>query len=447
MTSKWPIARIADCAASEPYSTQIGPFGDKIKATSYVAKGAPVLRGTNLSRHARFHDTDFVYVREELVSTEFAKFICEAGDVILCHKGTLGEIGIIPRQTKHSKYVMGNSMMKVRCNLDILEPLYLYYWLSSKDGQDYLFSRVSQVGVPQIQTPLTTLRQAEFPLPPLIEQKRIANILGSLDDKIELNRKMNETLEQMAKTLFKSWFVDFDPVHAKAAFRQPVGMDKATADLFPGSFVDSEMGKIPKGWEVADLGQIADITDCLHAKKPEASETGQLYLQLNNILDDGLIDISEAFLIGPEDYKKWTSRMEATEGDCVITNVGRVGAVAQIPQGMKAALGRNITGIRCKPIFTNPTFLIECLMSEAMREEIRKKTDTGTILDALNVKSIPKLRFIRPPSMIAERFERLARPLRHQMERGVSQSRTLANLRDTLLPKLLSGYPTKTSHK
>jgi type I restriction enzyme S subunit len=334
----------------------------------------------------------------------------------------------------------------IRPDPKTLDARYLHYILVSNKYQEQLLS-LSSAGATRPALTKLMIENLEVHLPHLAEQTRIAGILGALDDKIELNRKMNETLEQMAKTLFKSWFVDFDPVHAKAACRQPVGMDKATADLFPGSFVDSEMGKIPKGWEVADLGQIADITDCLHAKKPEASETGQLYLQLNNILDDGLIDISEAFLIGPEDYKKWTSRMEATEGDCVITNVGRVGAVAQIPQGMKAALGRNITGIRCKPIFTNPTFLIECLMSEAMREEIRKKTDTGTILDALNVKSIPKLRFIRPPSMIAERFERLARPLRHQMERGVSQSRTLANLRDTLLPKLLSGYPTKTSHK
>lgn len=318
---------------------------------------------------------------------------------------------------------------------------YLCYVLSQTDISGYL------TGSTMPKLTQGNLNRLPILAPPLFEQKRIAGILGALDNKIELNRKMNETLEQMARALFKSWFVDFDPVHAKAAGRQPAGMDKATADLFPNSFVDSELGKIPKGWEVTELGQIADVIDCLHAKKPEVSETGQLYLQLNNIRDDGLIDISEAFLIGLEDYKKWTSRMEATEGDCVITNVGRVGAAAQIPHGMKAALGRNITGIRCKPIFTNPTFLIECLTSEAMREEIRRKTDTGTILDALNVKSIPKLRFIRPQLMITERFERLARPLRHQMERGVSQSRTLADLRDTLLPKLLSGDPTTTSHK
>lgn len=360
---------------------------------------------------------------------------------------------LVRGMTLHRDIPIGIAMRDMAFNQDIkaliarpgVDTTFLAYWLVSQKVA--LLGHVDSAGHGTGRLNTDTLKAMRVKLPPIEEQKRIAGILGALDEKIELNRKMSETLEQMAKAMFKSWFVDFEPVHAKAAGRQPAGMEKATADLFPNSFADSELGKIPKGWEVTELGQIADVIDCLHAKKPEASETGQLYLQLNNIRDDGLIDISEAFLIGMEDYNKWTSRMEATEGDCVITNVGRVGAVAQIPHGMKAALGRNITGIRCKPAFTNPTFLIECLMSEAMREEIRRKTDTGTILDALNVKSIPKLRFIRPPLMVAERFELLARPLRYQMERGVSQSRTLADLRDTLLPKLLSGDPTKTSHK
>lgn len=118
--------------------------------------------------------------------------------------------------------------------------------------------------------------------------------------------------------------------------------------------------------------------------------------------------------------------MEVVASDCVITNVGRVGAVGQIPEGVKAAIGRNITEIRCKPDFLFPTFLIECLVSESMREEIHMKTDLRTILNALNVKSIPRLRFTRPSSEISARFEALARPLRRRMEQ-------------TLLPELLSG--------
>jgi type I restriction enzyme S subunit len=432
MGSEWREVELNE-VASEITVGHVGSMADE-----YVDTGIPMLRSLNVEP-LRINPKDLKYIPREF-HQKLQKSQLRPGDVVIVRTGKPGACAVIPEWLKDCNC---SDLVIVRCGPD-LHNRFLSYYINTT-AQNHITAHL--VGAVQQHFNVGSAKKLLLRLPPIAEQKRIAGILGALDDKIELNREMNETLEQMAKALFKSWFVDFDPVHAKADGRQPFGMDKATADLFPDSFVNSELGKIPKGWEVSELGQIADVIDCLHAKKPEASETGQLYLQLNNIRDDGLIDISETFLIGPEDYKKWTSRMEATEGDCVITNVGRVGAVAQIPQGMKAALGRNITGIRCKPIFTNPTFLIECLMSEAMREEIRRKTDTGTILDALNVKSIPKLRFIKPPLTIAESFERLARPLRHQMERGVSQSGTLADLRDTLLPKLLSGDTTKTSHK
>ena len=314
---------------------------------------------------------------------------------------------------------------------------FLFYRMASQEFVDKSMGASTGTRMPRADWEF--LSQWKIPLPPLSEQKAIAAVLGALDDKIELNRRMNATLEAMARALFQSWFVDFDPVRAKLDGRKPEGLDEATAALFPGSFQDSSLGHIPKGWEVAELGQIADVIDCLHAKKPERRDNGQLYLQLNNIRDDGLIDISDSFFVSAEDYQKWISRMEAHAGDCMITNVGRVGAVAQIPEGVKGALGRNITGIRCKSSFQFPTFLVECLLSQSMREEIRLKTDSGTILDALNVKSIPKLRFVRPTREIGARFESLARPIRRQMEQNLSVSRNLANIRDTLLPKLLSG--------
>jgi type I restriction enzyme S subunit len=151
------------------------------------------------------------------------------------------------------------------------------------------------------------------------------------------------------------------------------------------------------------------------------------------------MDVSSPFLIGTKDYELWTSRIEAREGDCVITNVGRVGAAAQIPPGLRAALGRNMTGVRTKPNFPYPTFVIECLKSDAMRNEITLKTDAGTILDALNVKSIPKLRMVLAPTLVLDKFEALARPLRGNMETLLAESLELTKLRDTLLPKLLSG--------
>ena len=267
----------------------------------------------------------------------------------------------------------------------------------------------------------------------------IVSILSTLDDKIELNMKMNQTLEVIAQAIFKSWFVDFDPVKAKARGSQPQDMDSETAALFPDSFQDSELDEIPKEWEVSDIGKSAEVIDCLHSKKPDRQLTGKPLLQLWNIRDDGLIDMTDTYFITPEDYSLWISRIEASPGDCVITNVGRVGAVGQIPEGLKAALGRNMTSIRCKTSFPYPTFLIEWLLSDAMKIEISLKVDTGTILDALNVRNIPNLRFVLPSQSLLERFEEVARPLRSRMEKNLSESHTLAEIRDTLLPKLISG--------
>jgi type I restriction enzyme S subunit len=173
------------------------------------------------------------------------------------------------------------------------------------------------------------------------------------------------------------------------------------------------------------------------SSRSQTPQTGKPLLQLNNILDNGMVDIADLYLIDDVDYAKWTERIEAGEGDCVITNVGRVGAAAQIPVGFRAALGRNMTALRTT--IDAPTFLIEALISEAMGEEIDRKTDTGTILDSLNVSSLPNLRFVMPSSGLVATFEQLCRPVRALMESNASESRALAELRDKLLVPLLSG--------
>jgi len=244
--------------------------------------------------------------------------------------------------------------------------------------------------------------------------------------------------EAIARALFKSWFVDFDPVRAKSEGRDP-GLPPHLADLFPDSLEDSERDEIPNGWRLRTIGAIADVVDCSHAKKPERRDNGRPLLQLVNIRLDGVLDMSDQFLIDDADYQAWTARIEASPGDCVITNVGRVGAVAQIPAGVNAALGRNMTALRCRAGWPYPTFLVEALRSESMGEEIALKTDTGTILDALNVRSIPSLRVVIPTESVLEGFEVVARPLRAMMEASEQQRRNLQSLRDQLLRRLLSG--------
>ena len=216
------------------------------------------------------------------------KAIVRRGDIILTHRGTIGQVAYIPQSSEFEKYIASQSQFYIRCDTSKVIPEFLTMYLRSPNGQYQLLANASQVGVPSIARPVTYLRTIEIPAPPLTEQRAIAHILGTLDDKIELNRRMNETLEEMARALFKSWFVDFDPVRAKAALKQhaagnhavpdrePSGngaaaaaewtverarayldaMDPQIADLFPDRLVDSELGEIPEGWEIGKLSDI-----------------------------------------------------------------------------------------------------------------------------------------------------------------------------------------------
>ena len=353
-------------------------------------------------------------------------------DVLISMIGTVGKPCLIKEEPDFAIKNIG--LFKTKSETD---GKWLYYYFRSKAAQNSI--REQSRGTTQQYIPLAALR--DFPVlvtDDLEERKAIAHILGTLDDKIELNHRMNETLEAMARALFKSWFVDFDPVRAKMECRD-TGWPKDIADLFPDRFEESELGDVPQGWSVASIGEVSEVVDCLHSRKPSRTAEGKPLIQLWNIRDDGLTDMSDTYFIDEADYERWTSRIEVREGDCVITNVGRVGAVSQIPPGLDAALGRNMTGVRCVDGFSYPTFLIEVLLSDAMRWEIDIKTDSGTILNALNVRNIPKLRFVRAPETVLAVYERIARPTRARMEANLEASCTLAALRDALLPKLVSG--------
>ena len=193
-------------------------------------------------------------------------------------------------------------------------------------------------------------------------------------------------------------------------------------------------------YSLAPLSEISEVIDCLHSKKPErVYDSNRQLLQLENIKDNGFLDLSYQFMISESDYNNWTRKCEIHEGDCVITNVGRIGAVAQAPRDTNVAMGRNMTCIRLKPQYKIPAFLITVLLSEHMKREIRYNTDEGTIMGALNVKNIPKLQFPFFEEKVMYELENILYVIRKQFEENSLQNQRLAALRDTLLPKLMSG--------
>lgn len=203
MPSDWTPCTVADVAAPTRNAIVGGPFGSDLVSRDYVEAGIPVIRGTNMSL-GRWVDGDFAFVTPEK-SESLAANHATPGDIVFTQRGTLGQVAIVPPH-RYERYLLSQSQMKLTVDRRKASPLFLYYVFCSNEQQEYIRKNTIQTGVPH--TNLGLLKGTPLVLPPLPIQEAIARILGALDDKIELNRKMNATLEAMARALFKSWFVD-----------------------------------------------------------------------------------------------------------------------------------------------------------------------------------------------------------------------------------------------
>ena len=255
MVGDWIEVSVEDIKAPSANSLATGPFGSSISSRFFQDSGIPVIRGSNLSEDIdkRLVYKDTVFVSEEK-SQKFSRSIVRRGDLVFTCWGTIGQVGLIDERSRYPEYVISNKQMKLSPDPERVDSLFLYYLFSGSEMSSRIKNQAIGSSVPGFN--LGQLRNLKFLLPPLDEQKKIAYVIGTLDNKIELNQQMNRTLEGIARALFKSWFIDFDPVCAKLDGRQPYGMDAETAALFPDSFDDSPLGKIPKGWRVGRLDDL-----------------------------------------------------------------------------------------------------------------------------------------------------------------------------------------------
>lgn len=408
-----------------------GPFGSDLVSKDYVTSGVPVIRGTNMG-HGRWVSGEFAYVTVAKADS-LAANCAKPGDLVFTQRGTLGQVALIP-PNKSDRYLISQSQMKLTVDETKADALFLYYVFTSSEQQEYIRQNAIQTGVPH--TNLGILRNTPLLLPPLPEQKRIAEVLGALDDKIELNRRMNVTLEATARALFQSWFVDFDPVRAKLDGRTPSGMDPATAALFPDSFEESPLGHIPKGWEVKPVGE---VVDCVGGGTPSTSDPkyweGGTYhwttpkdfssLQAPILLDTerrltdaGVAKISSGLL---------------PAGTLLMSSRAPVGylAISAIP----VAINQGFIAMKCNEQASNYFMLNWCQQNMA---EIEGRA-TGTTFAEISKQNFRPIPLVLPKQDIMTAFSNRVAPLYEQITANLRQSRTLAILRDTLLPKLLFG--------
>lgn len=420
---QWMIKTIDDLKAPTNGSIAIGPFGSRMKSDCYVACGVPVIRGNNITDTREFAG-EMVYISPGFADG-LGNAIVHAGDLVFPHRGAIGEVGIVPRNNIE-RYVISSSLMKLTCDRSQVEPLYLFYFFRSAEGRHELLKNASTVGTPGIGQPLTSLRSIRVPIPPLSEQKAIAQILGTIDDKIELNRQMNETLEGIARALFQSWFVDFDPVRAKLDGRQPAGMDAETAALFPAEFQDSPMGAIPKGWVATTLGSTFDLTMGQSPPGDTYNEIGEGMPFYQGRTDFGFrFPTRRIYCSAPTRYAK--------PGDTLVSVRAPVGDINMADED--CCIGRGVAAVRHKSGASSFTYhAMASLYPDFARYEAE-----GTVFGSINKQNFENLRFVSPTPSVIGKYEQHAASFDGQIRVLEQQSRALTALRDTLLPKLLSG--------
>ena len=411
MAGEWTTLPLEDCMAAiidyrgkSPEKTTSGvPL-----VTAKIVKGGRIEKPEEFIAEADFDD----WMRRGMP---------KPGDIVMTTEAPLGEVA----QLDGRKVALAQRVITLRGKPDVLDNTFLKFLLQSTPVQEELRSRgtgTTVVGIRQ-----SELRKVSLTLPPLAEQKAIAAVLGALDDKIELNRRMNATLEAMARALFQSWFVDFDPVRAKLDGRVvssplPVGegqgegfcLDPATAALFPASFQESALGPIPHGWRAAHLEEIASVGS---GKRPEG-RCDVLSPECNIPLYGGG---------GRMGY------VPSALYDNPILFTGRVGTLGLIFRTAEPSWPSDNTLI-VEPqagLFDFTYFVLKGFDLVTLNR--------GSTQPLLTQTDLKRQKFVLPTKDVVKAFADFSEPIFRQIVSNKRESRTLATLRDTLLPQLLSG--------
>ena len=396
-----------------------GPFGSALRRPELQEQGIPVYE----QGHAIEESRQFRYYISPEKFEELSRFQVRTDDLIISCSGTVGRISII--QPDDPKGIISQALLILRPDTSAILPRFLYYFLCTREGQHAL-SQASHGSVQVNIAPRAVVEQIDVPVPALPVQRRIIRILGTLDDKIELNRRMNRTLEAIARAIFKSWFVDFDPVHAKAEGREPVGMAPEIAALFPDSFHDSPLGKIPKGWDVSTVGKEFELTMGQSPPGSTYNEDGGGLPFFQGRRDFGFrFPTQRVFCTAPKRI--------AEEGDTLVSVRAPVGDVNMAP--VQLCLGRGLAGVRHNSGSRSYTYY--SMLS--LRERFREYESEGTVFGAINKSQFAGLDWITPPADLVKTFDNRLYAVDESIRLNEAESRHLASVRDMLLPRLLSG--------
>ena len=384
----------------------MGPFGSNIKRDCYVDAGVPYLNGSNLCS-VKLNEDVFNFVTEEKAKS-LGRCVAKRGDIIVTHRGTIGQISYIPFDSKYELYLTGNSQFRLTVNSDMVRPDFLVYFFHTRIGQYRLLSNASQVGVPALARPTSTFKEVSVPVPPMEIQNEVMAILHSLDDKIAVNKKICENLEAQAQALFKHWFVDFAP------FKD-------------GKFVESELGMIPEGWRV---GSPYEYLDFIYGAPYKSNLFNDKKEGLPLIRIRDLKDCSPQFYT-PEILPK----SEYVNAGDIIAGMDAEFAPF-IWKGQQGLLNQRVCKIKPKSEEIGRLF---CMLLVKPQLLFVQAVKTGTTVSHIGKSDIDGFKVILPPLSEVIKFSKLGEEILDEIITLSAESSRLSTLRDTLLPKLMSG--------
>ena len=422
MAGEWDTASVVELQRAGILLVEDGNHGEyRPRSDEFVSEGVAFIRAADMDNGRVLFDSASKI--NYLARRRIRKGIGAPGDILLSHKGTVGKVAIVPDDAP--RFVCSPQTTFWRClDESILNRKYLYAFLRSPAFASQLAIRAGETDMAPYVS-LTSQRALEVTLPFLPEQCAIAHILGTLDDKIELNRRMNETLEVMARALFKSWFVDFDPVHAKMEGRD-TGLPRHIADLFPDRLMDSELSEIPEGWEPKALGECFNLT-------MGQSPPGSSYNDHGEGLPffQGRTDFGFRY---PENRKFCTAPTRiAWPGDTLVSVRAPVGDINMA--WTQCCIGRGVAALRHKSASSSFTYY----SAWTIQEDIRVYEHTGTVFGAINGKQFEALQTLEPRPELIKAFDSQVSPLDFRVKGNTSEIRTVTDLREVLLPRLISG--------
>lgn len=412
-----------------------------VQPGSHVGHGVPIVRVNNF-KDCRIELSEFMRIEPEIES-KYGRTRLQGGEVLLTLVGSVGQVAVVPGTLKGFNVARAVAVIHPQH----VEPNWLAICLRSPLSQHLLSSRANTTVQTTIN--LKDLRALPIPMAPECERGKIIELIGSLDDRVSLLRDTNTTLEAIGQALFKSWFVDFDPVHSKAAGLDPEGIDPETAALFPDSFEESPVGLVPKGWSV-------DRADCWLSvletgRRPKGGVAGVIEgvpsIGAESIVRIGEFDYSKTKYVSTEFFDKMKSGGVQSHDVLLYKDGGKPGVflprVSIFGDGFpfeKCGINEHVFRIRLKEPF-NQVFLYYWLWSDAVMHELKHRGGKAAI-PGINQADVKELNLLVPDTHALKRFNEITSPLISKIFSNSKQARTLTQLRDSLLPRLISGQLT-----